>query len=269
MSTRFDLYVPRESWLHRLDPRTKMAFVAASFAILLPADHIILVLGYLVTVHLLLWSGRIPARRITWLWRRMWPLTLLILLLWPLSHPVGAPVLIDWWRLRITLPGVVQGLLAALRVNGLAFAVFVLLLTTDQTALVQGLVRLGLPFEWGLTLALGLRYLPLLHGTYGTITDAQRARGWTPEREGPLRRLLAYRPTLIALVIAALRLTDRLTYALAARGFRPGHPRTIRRPLRLRRIDRICLAVLALLTAALLALQLGAIAYGGIGRAPP
>jgi energy-coupling factor transport system permease protein len=257
MSSRLDLYVARDSWLHRLDPRTKMAFVAASFAVLLPADRLVPVLGYLVAVHLLLWGARIPRERVVWLWRQMWAVSLLILLLWPLSYPVGEPVLVDWWRLRITLPGIVQGLLAALRINGLAFAAFVLLLTTDQTRLVQGLVRLGLPFEWGLTLALGLRYLPLLHGTYGTIADAQRARGWTPEREGPIRRLLAYRPTLIALVIAALRLTDRLTYALAARGFRPGQPRTARRPLRLRPVDRICLVGLALLTAALLALQLG------------
>ena len=27
MSTRFDLYVTRRSWLHELDPRTKLAFV--------------------------------------------------------------------------------------------------------------------------------------------------------------------------------------------------------------------------------------------------
>lgn len=256
MKPGFDVYVARDSWLHRLDPRTKMAFVVASFALLVPTHRPALVLGYLVFVHVLLWHARIPGRRMAWLWRQMWPVSFLILLLWPLSHPSGSPVLLAWWRVRITLPGVRQGLLAALRVNGLAFAVFVLLLTTEQTALVQGLVRLGLPFEWGLMLALGLRYLPLLYGMYGTITDAQRARGWTPERKWLLARLLAYRPTLIALVIGALRLTDQLTFALAARGFRPGQARTTRRPLRLRRVDWACLVGLGLLTAVLTGLQL-------------
>jgi energy-coupling factor transport system permease protein len=255
MATHFDLYVADDSWLHRLDPRTKLAFAVASFVILLPTDRLALALVYLAAVHLLLWRAGIPRQRIAWLWRQMWPVSLLILVLWPLSHPGGEPVLLAWWRIRITLPGIFQGILAAVRLNGLAFAVFVLLLTTDQTEIVQGLVRLGLPFEGGLTLALGLRYLPLLHGMYGVITDAQRARGWTPEREGPLRRLLAYRPTLIALVIAALRLTDQLTYALAARGFRPGHLRTTRHPLRMGRLDWICLVGIALLTAALTALQ--------------
>jgi energy-coupling factor transport system permease protein len=215
------------------------------------------VLGYLVGVHVLLWQARIPGRRIGWLWRQMAPVSLLILLLWPLSSPGGKPVLVDWWWIQITLPGITQGLLAALRVNGLAFAVFTLLLTTDQSALVQGLVCLGLPFEWGLTLAIGLRTLPLLRGMYGGIVDAQRARGWTPEQAGLLRRLRAYGPTLVALVIGALRLTDTLTFTLAARGFRPGQPRTTRRPLRLRRIDWVCLAGWGVLAAGLLAFEIG------------
>jgi energy-coupling factor transport system permease protein len=257
MSVRFDLYASRQSRLHELDPRTKMAFVGVSFLLLLMADRLIPLLGYLVLVHGLLWRARIPWDRVGWLWRQMWPVSLLILVLWPLSNPVGSPVLLAWWRIRITLPGVRQGLLAALRVNALAFAVFVLLLTTSQTELVQGLVRLGLPFEWGMTLAIGMRYLPLLYGTYGTISDAQRARGWTPERAGVVRRLRAYVPTLVALVISALRLTDTLTLALAARGFRPGHPRTTRRPLRLDRIDRVCLAGLALVSLGAVGLRVG------------
>ncbi len=257
MASRFDLYVSRDSWLHGLDPRTKMAFVGASFALLLLADHLILLLGYLVIVHLLLWRARIPGERIGWLWRQMWPVSLLMLLLWPLSNPVGTPVLFDWWRVRITVPGIRMGVMAALRVNALAFAVFVLLSTTDQTRLIQGLVRLGLPFEWGLTLAIGLRYVPLLYGMHDTISEAQRARGWTPEAEGLFRRLRAYGPTLVALVIGALRLADNLTFALAARGFWPGHARTTRRPLRLRRIDRVCLFGLGLLTLGLVAYEVG------------
>ncbi len=232
-----------------------MAFVAASFGVLLFTNQILLVVGYLVLVHVLLLRAGISSARISWLWQRMLPLAVLILVLWPLSNPGGRPVLVECWHIRITLPGIQQGVLAALRVTGLAFAVYVMLLTTDQAALVQGMVGLGLPFEWGLGLAIGLRYMPLLSGMYGTITEAQRARGWTPEREGLLRRLRAYGPTLVALAIGALRLTDALTLALAARGFRPGQPRTSRRPLRLERADRLCLLGLGVLTVALVALE--------------
>lgn len=257
MSAGFDLYVSRDSWLNQLDPRTKLAFVGVSFTLLLMSSHLALLAGYLVAVHLLLWVAHVPSDRIRWLWRQMWPLTLLILLLWPLFYPTGEPVLWALWRVRITLPSLLQGLSAALRVNGLAFAVFVLLVSTDQARLVQGLVRLGVPFEWGLALAIALRYLPVLYGVYGTIGDAQRARGWAAEQGSLVTRLRAYAPTLVALVIAALRLSDTLTLALAARGFRPGHPRTTRHPLHLRRADWWCVAGLGLTLVGRLWLRVG------------
>jgi energy-coupling factor transport system permease protein len=178
-------------------------------------------------------------------------------LLWPLFYPSGEPVLLDWRVIRITVPSLMEGLSNALRVIDLAFAALVLLVSTDQTRLVQGLVRLGLPYEWGLGLAIGLRYLPLLHGTYRTIKDAQRARGWSPNRGSPLRRARAHLPALVALVIAALRLSDALTLALAARGFQPGEARTTRRPLQLRAADWYTLATLGFLLAAGAGLRFG------------
>jgi len=255
VSQRFDLYVSRRSWLHRLDPRTKMAFVVASFALLLLNDQPVLMLAYLLAVHAVLRTARIPWPRIGWLWRRMWPVSLTILVLWPLFYAAGEPVLLDWWRVRITLPSLLEGLASALRVDALAFAVFVLLVSTDQTRLVQGLVKLGVPFEWGLSIAIALRYLPLLDGTYRTITDAQRARGWAPERSSLPERARAYVPTLVALVITALRLSDSLTRALAARGFQPGRPRTSRRPLHMQRPDALALALSAALLAAAVVLR--------------
>jgi energy-coupling factor transport system permease protein len=214
-------------------------------------------LGYLVAVHILLRQADIPWTRIRWLWGRMWLVSLTILLLWPLFYPFGKPVLLDWHLVQITVPSLMEGLSNALRVIDLAFAAFVLLVSTDQTSLVQGLVSVGLPYEWGLGLAIGLRYLPLLDGTYETITDAQRARGWTPNRGSPLRRARAHIPALVALVIAALRLSDSLTLTLAARGFQPGQTRTTRRPLRMRAVDWWVLAALGLLLGVAAGLRFG------------
>jgi energy-coupling factor transport system permease protein len=244
MNARFDLYLGHDSWVHRLDPRTKLAFVGASFVLLLPSSQPLFLASYLVCAHLLLWTAHVPWHRIRSLWHQMLPLTLLVVLLWPLFYPAGEPVLWSFWRLRITLPSVLLGLAAALRIGSLAFAVFVLLVTTDQSRLVQGMVRLGIPFEWGLTLAIALRYLPLLYSVHGTIRDAQRSRGWTADQGPLLSRLKAYIPLLVALVIASLRLSDTLTLALAARGFRPGQPRTTYRALRMKSVDWWMLVVL-------------------------
>ena len=189
MSFAFDLYVDRPSWLHRLDPRTKLAFVVLSSIVLLNSGHPLASAAFLLGIHGILWSGKVPASRLRWAWQRMWPSTLLILVLWPIFYPQGEEVLWQVWRIRSTTQGLWQGLGTALRVDALAFVFLVLLFSTDQTRLVRGLVKLGLPYEWGLTLAIALRYLPTLYGIYTAVSEAQQARGWVIGEGSFIRRI--------------------------------------------------------------------------------
>ena len=51
MNFAFDLYVDRPSWLHRLDPRTKLAFVVFSSVVLLSFGHLFVPAAFLLVVH--------------------------------------------------------------------------------------------------------------------------------------------------------------------------------------------------------------------------
>ena len=245
MSFAFDLYVDRPSWLHRLDPRPKLAFVVLSSIVLLNFSHPFVSAVFLLGIHGILRSGKVPASRLRWAWQRMWPITFLILVLWPIFYPQGDEVLWQVWRIRITTQGLWQGLGTALRVDALAFAFLVLLFSTDQTRLVRGLVKLGLPYEWGLTLAIALRYLPTLYGIYTAVSEAQQARGWVIGEGSFIRRIKSYLPILVAVIVTALRLADNLSMALAARGFQSGTKRTHLRELKLSPEDKVCLLLLA------------------------
>jgi len=245
MSFAFDLYVDRPSWLHRLDPRTKLAFVVLSSIVLLSFSHPFVSAVFLLGIHGILRSGKIPASRLRWAWQRMWPITVLILVLWPVFYPQGDEVLWQVWRIRITTQGLWQGLGTALRVDALAFVFLVLLFSTDQTRLVRGLVRLGLSYEWGLTLAIALRYLPTLYGIYASVSEAQQARGWVIGEGSFIRRIKSYLPILVAVIVTALRLADNLSMALSARGFQSGAKRTCLRELELGLEDKVCLLLLA------------------------
>jgi energy-coupling factor transport system permease protein len=246
MSFTFDLYVDRPSWLHRLDPRTKLAFVVLSSVLLLSFSQPLVSAAFLLGIHGILWSGKVPASRLRWAWQRMWPITFLILLLWPIFYPQGGEVLWQVWRVRITTQGLLQGLGTALRINALAFAFLVLLFSTDQARLVRGLVKLGLPYEWGLTLAIALRYVPTLYGIYTAVSEAQQARGWVIGEGGFVQRIKSYLPILVAVIVRALRLADNLSLALAARGFQSGAKRTYLKELKLGLPDKACLTLLAL-----------------------
>lgn len=217
---QFDLYVPRSSWLHHLDPRTKLLLTLVGLTICLLFPQWAVLSAVLLSYHLLLLTAGIPWERLGWLWKRMLPLTIMILILQPFfASPAGGQLIWEWGPLRWTVEGVLVGVVFALRVNGMAFAAAGLLFSTEPTQLVRGLVKLGLPYEWGLTVSLAIRYLPTTYGLYQSIYEAQQARGWDPGRGSFLRRARNYLPMLVAVMIAALRMADNLGMALAARGF--------------------------------------------------
>jgi energy-coupling factor transport system permease protein len=266
MSVALDFYVHRESWLHRLDPRVKFWGMLVGFVVAFLLSSLVAQIALLLGLHLLLLANRIPWAVLRRLWRQMALLMVLILVLQPLFAPSGA-VLVAVGPLRLTMGGLVQAALLATRTLVIAFFVGALLFTTDQRALVQAFVRLGLPYTWGLTFSLMLRFLPAIQQLFVTVREAQAARGWVAE--GNLfRRFREYLPVLVAVIIGTLRMSDRLTLALAARGMAPpasagtseSPQRTVWRDLHMRSTDWL---VFIGITLALLAISFELIAFGG------
>lgn len=244
MSYVFDPYVPGDSWLHRLDPRVKLWGVAVGCVLAFWLRDLWPMLALLGGIHLLFAAAGLPWHKLRELWRQMALLALLILILQPLFRPEGA-ALVTWGAVRVTAGGLYYGAVIALRMLSLAFILALLLLTTAQPALVRALVRLGLPYAWGMGISLTLRFVPAIYALFVTVREAQAARGWQPEGH-PLRRARAYLPVLIAVIIGTLRLSDQITLALAARGFGDARPRTVWRDLRMRAGDWAALTLLTL-----------------------
>ena len=264
MSHGFDLYLRRDSWLHRFDPRSKLWAVLLAGTVGLVYKQIAVLACLLILAHLILLSARIPAGRIRWLWGRLAPLLVMILILQPLFAPGPGPGLLSLGPLRLTVSGILDGVSFALRAASLAFLAAVLLLTTDPTDLVQGLTKLGLPYSWGLTVGLAIRYLPTTYGLYLTINEAQQARGWIVGKGNLVQRARSYLPILVATIIAALRLSDGLALALAARGLDYPARRTVLHDVRMQPADWLAVAVSTVLFAGLVALRYGL----GVGAAP-
>jgi energy-coupling factor transport system permease protein len=264
MSQRFDLYLARESWLHHLDPRTKLWAVLLACTAGLIYKHIVVLAGLLILAHLALVSARIPGDRIRWLWTRLAPLLIMILILQPIFSPGPGPDLMGLGPVRLTVSGILEGVSFALRAAALAFLAAALLLTTDPTQLVRGLVKLGLPYPWGLTVGLAIRYLPTTYGLFVTISEAQQARGWIMDQGNLIQRTRSYLPILVATIIAALRLSDSLGLALAARGLNYPAPRTVLDDIHFRPADWLAVVLAILAFGGLMAIRFGL----GLGGEP-
>lgn len=248
MSFSFDLYVTRRSWLHHVDPRVKLAFVVLGTVELLLFKNVWMMLAALVLLHALLLSASIPRDRMVWVWRAMLPLNILIPVLWVVFYPEGELVLFQFWFIRVTTLNVVRGVALALRLDAIAFLWFSWLFTTSQATLVRSLVKLGLPYEWGLVLALGLRYIPTFYGLFDMVADAQQSRGLDLSEGRWLARLRAYLPILIAMMISVLRTSEKLGMALESRALGlPGVQRTAFREVAFRSLDYVYLVLVVTL----------------------
>ncbi|MCX7670592.1 MAG: energy-coupling factor transporter transmembrane protein EcfT [Anaerolineae bacterium] len=244
MAANFDLYLRRDTAIHRLDPRVKLAFVVEATFLTLLWPRLEVTLAMIGICALGFWRARVPAARVGGILRVIGPLMGMVFVLTAIfGAREGAAIAAG--PFAVTAASLARGALLALRLLALAFIVFLWLFTTDQTAIVRGFVALGVPYAWGLTLALALRYLPLFAALFEQVRDAQQARGLDLEQRSFVGRLRAYQPVLVAMIISALRNSEHLGWALEARAVgATGVRRSTFRPLRLQVADRIALALL-------------------------
>jgi len=245
-----------------MDPRVKLMAVLLFSVSGLAFRHIGVLAGLLSAAHVALLTAHIPFRRLRQLWMALLPLLAMILLLQPILAPGPGPALLQAGPLRWTEGGILGALSFGLRAAALAFLTAILLLTTDFSRLVQGLVKLGLPYSWGLTVALAFRYLPETYGLYVSVSEAQQARGWVVGRGHLLRRARSYLPVLVATIVASLRKADGLGFALAARGLGYTRKRTELHEIRLRPTDGLALALVLSIFAGLMVIRLH-LGWGG------
>lgn len=242
--SQLEVYSPSDSWLQRIDPRVKLLAVVVGSVVGLSYRHLGVLAGLLVCAHLALLSARIPIGRLRWLWSRLLPLLAMILVLQPVFAPGPGPNLVRIGPLRWTAEGCLDGASFALRAAALAFLAAILLLSTNAAQMVRALVRLGLPYPWGLTIGLAVRYLPETYGLFVSMSEAQQARGWVLGQGQFLKRARSYLPVLVATIIASLRKADALGLALAARGLGYTRHRTTLHDLQLRPVDWLALALI-------------------------
>jgi energy-coupling factor transport system permease protein len=224
------LYVPGQSLLYRLDPRTKFLF-AVSLTIYLSfesAPHVLLLV--LLMLHLLcLFSVALRARLLA-LWKTLAPLLLLILILGSLRWRTPE-AWVSIGPITVTTQSVWTAVGRSTRIAALSLVYSLTLWTTELGDAVAGLCRLGIPFELSFPVIIALQYVVTFRQQFRSILEAQQSRGMTFSRTNPLQVARAYIPVLVPLIITALRTVDSLTLALQSRGFGAGGRRTSRRIL--------------------------------------
>ena len=213
-------FAGQESPLHRLDPRSKLVFVACYLlaTFLLPQPWILL-----VVVILTIWIfGRIsPAEYYPFL-LLMLPLVIGITFVhvafvggppFFLTIPIGA---FEW---TFSEPGLRSGTTLAFRLAtmGVTFTLFAM--TTEPFLLGMALYRSGLPYKIAFMFGFALRLYPLIQEEFLVIKNALRARGSNAlSSANPVRFFPAVAISAVPLGLGAIRRSQEIALAMELRG---------------------------------------------------
>lgn len=233
----YNLYIERDSLMHRLDPRVKIfSSLLGIVAVVLfnsPSALLVIFLSLVISLRFL---AKITLNEQWKVLKPLTPLMVITMVIWP-------------FILKPPLFGLFVGLGYALRLGSLALITFSLLLTTKQRDLILGFIKLKMPYEIGLTLTIALRYIPTLYALTLTIMDAQKSRGLELEKGSFLKRAKNTVPVLVPLIISSIKTAHELSIALESRAFGAGKKRTFLYEIRMGKKDYIALLLVLLLFA--------------------
>ena len=252
-------YYPSESWIHKLDPRTKIVgtfiFLITLFIIKNFPGFLVALLGLAVTIGL----SKVP---IGYILRGLKPVFIIILFTFVINiFMTKGEVIASFGFLEITKEGLYNAFFMGIRLILLIIGSSLLTFTTKPINLTDGienllvpLKKIGLPaHELAMMMTIALRFIPTLLEETDKIMKAQMARGADFESGNILKRARNLIPILIPLFISAFRIAQDLAMAMEARCYSGGENRTRMNGMILGKRDLIAVVGMILFVAAIVA----------------
>ena len=255
-------YFPGNSFIHKLDPRTKLivlvVYIVALFLAVKWASYAVMAAFLLLCIK----NSTIPAKTFI---RGMKPLMMILIFTGVLNlfFTTEGELLVDFWIIQITTGGLQRAIFMVVRILLLICGTFLLTYTTSPIALTDGLEALMNPLkvlkvpvhELSMMMCIALRFIPTLIEETDKIMSAQKARGADFENGTLMEKARALVPILVPLFISAFRRADELATAMECRCYQGGEGRTKMKLLRYTRWDFRAFFIAALLIGATVTLR--------------
>jgi energy-coupling factor transport system permease protein len=238
------LYLDRQTWVHRLDGRTKFLSILILFSltVIFSDPRYLLMVTILVLLAVLVSQSFLNVKK-------MWILLVLLFgysaVLWPL-FVVGQTPVMTLGSFVVTTEGLAFGIGMGFRLDLMVVSGLVLLSTTTVEDFALALQRLGLPHAMGFAFSLAFRWVPTLLGAGATVVQAQRSRGLELSTGTLGKKIRRYPALAVPLIGHTLRQTTLLAMALESKGFGPDRRGQPYRTLALGWLDFLILFILVM-----------------------
>jgi len=247
-------YYPADSFVHRLDPRSKLVASLLAMSAMLLSYEPLLIIMYIIILGAGIGSSRLPMGLVV---RNLRPFIWLFLLTMFIHgfFTEGEPLInLPVFNAQVTMEGFEKGLLYSIRLALLIVFAALLTLTTSPIEMTDGLELLLSPakkirvptHELTMMMTLAMRFIPTLLIEADKLKKAQMARGAVFEGN-IVQRVRSIIPLLLPLFISSFRRADELALAMDARCYAGGEGRTTYKILRFKSADYFIIFGAALL----------------------
>jgi len=252
-------YIPIDSTIHRMDPRSKLlALIGFIIIIFLANDW----LGYSLLLFYTLMGIGLSGIKLSYFLKGLRPMLALILftVLFQMFFTPGEHVIFKFWILTVSTESLINSVYIFLRFVLIVFMSTLLTLSTPPLTLADGiekglspLNKIKVPVhELGLMLSISLRFIPTLLDDTTMIMNAQKSRGMAFGEGNLLQKIRSIIPVLIPLFVSSFRRADDLAVAMESRGYQGGEGRSKYRQLKWMQRDTLLLVSLLVLAGLLI-----------------
>lgn len=255
-------FLPGNSVVHRLDPRTKIFLMGVYIAIVFVVKSLLVFLIPIVLLFAMFAFARVPA---SYFFSALKPMKWLLVFMFILNlfATPGKTVWLEWQFIRLTQEAVEQAVYITLRLILLVAGTSILTLTTSPIALTDGLEKLMSPLrklhfpahELAMMMTIALRFIPTLMEETDRIQKTQMARGADFESGNIFQRAKSMIPVLVPLFVSAFRRADELAMAMESRCYHGGEGRTRMRELHFHARDLIATLLLVVVLVGIILLE--------------
>ncbi|MBN1538314.1 MAG: energy-coupling factor transporter transmembrane protein EcfT [Anaerolineales bacterium] len=243
-------YINQDSFLHRLDARTKLILMLAILVVVLVFTDPIYVIAILFLV-LGAWKlAKLPLNMVGDIFKYFTGIAVIIFVLQAFFYPgetnllqISNPIPAIGFSGYITLQGVMYGLALVLRLVVIMTVAPLLVMTTPMSDLMLALVKFKVPYRFAFILTTAMSLFPSIQNRAELIQQAQLCRGVGDFESGNFFvRLRASASILTPLILGAFRDSQILDVAMSSRAFGAPIQRTFLLESHFRQADYIFLA---------------------------
>lgn len=252
-------YFEGDSYVHRLDPRSKIIMTLLFIVMLFLDNGFIPIIIGAIYIAIAIALSKIKPSLIFKAIKPVIPI-LLITAVFNLIFIDSGHTIFKWYFIKITDKSIRESVFMFFRVLILVAGCSMLTYTTTPVALTDGTEKLLSPLkklkfpvhELAMMMTIALRFIPTLIDETNRIISAQKSRGADFENGKFKEKVKAVIPILVPLFISSFRRAEELATAMECRCYRGGENRTRMKQTKLTKNDFIATTVTLLFIAVII-----------------